>query len=225
MNIRIFKNTDRRCAWTDRKNGYFEFLHTDTAKENGYYRGEKRFLQSFTLGGHDVLESKYIDVYPQGGVFFYGDLKLYASLLIDEQAFFISGSKNVGIKGIVSSVIDDSQSSADASMASQTENNTQDTQDAEKKTIVWNTETIDGVIVLHSNTGIGIASSVDFYSRCEGDEVELYAREEIAPSIDEENPFLRDGWYVVFEDSERSAFEKALRLAKTRGIQAHSEKI
>ena len=88
MDIRILKNTNRRCAWTDRKNGYFEFLYNDDAKENGYYRGEKRFLRSFTLGGHDVLESKYIDVYPYGGVFSYDNLKLYASLLIDEQAFF-----------------------------------------------------------------------------------------------------------------------------------------
>lgn len=37
--------------------------------------------------------------------------------------------------------------------------------------------------------------------------------------------FLRDGWYVAFEESESLAIEKAVRLAKTNGIKIHSEKI
>lgn len=231
MDIRIVKNTNRRCAWTDRKNGYFEFLYSDAAKENGYYRGEKRFLRSFTLGGHDVLESKYIDVYPYGGVFSYDNLKLYASLLIDEQAFFISGTKNSGLKGVAASIIETVQPVAEDSASVDSKNNpssSQDDQDVkeyENKRFVWITENIDGITVLHSNTGICIASSLDFYSRCEGDVVELYAREEITPSHNSENPFLRDGWYVVFEESESLALEKALRLVKTNGIQIHSEKI
>ena len=227
MDIRIVKNTNRRCAWTDRKNGYFEFLYSDAAKENGYYRGEKRFLRSFTLGGHDVLESKYIDVYPYGGVFSYDNLKLYASLLIDEQAFFISGAKNSGLKGVAASAFDSMQSVAEKSVEHNSSSNQdeQGVKEREKKRFVWNTENIDGITVLHSNAGICIASSLDFYSRCEGDVVELYAREEIAPSHNSENPFLRDGWYVVFEESESLALEKALRLVKTNGIQIHSEKI
>ena len=101
MNIRILQNSGRRCAWTDRKNGYFEFLCADDVKNSGYYRETKRYCKGFAAAGHACNEAKYIDVYPQGFSACYDNVKLNVSLLVDEQAFFISGTKNPGILGIV----------------------------------------------------------------------------------------------------------------------------
>ena len=66
MNIRILPNSQRRMAWTDRKDGYLELLFTEENVKNGYYRGNRKLLSSFAANGHSWSQAKYVDVYPEG---------------------------------------------------------------------------------------------------------------------------------------------------------------
>lgn len=219
MNIRILKNSGRRCAWTDRKNGYFDFLY-DSVKENngGYFRGEEKYFTGFTLSGHTCSESKYVDVYPQGFCASFDDIKLNASLLIEEQAFYISGAKNPGLFGINSKYFEEQIELSSAKEKLDIES----VKKTVKKIIQWHTTVIDGITVVSSSTGLAVAGNFDFYYKTNDNTLELYYRSGCS-DFDEKsnNPFDLIGWYITFENTEKEAIEKAIRLAKQKGIKEH----
>ena len=216
MNIRILQNSGRRCAWTDRKNGYFEFLCAADVKNSGYYRETKRYCKGFAAAGHACNEAKYIDVYPQGFSACYDNVKLNVSLLVDEQAFFISGTKNPGILGIVPFYEKEKQDKAE-NLAFLQENDPENEAASasapavsEKKTpsavippvFEWKMVSSGGITVLSSNTGIAVAAPFDFYFKINDDILELYALDEsLFPKKNMKDEFVPDenGWYVVFE--------------------------
>ena len=242
MNIRILQNSGRRCAWTDRKNGYFEFLCAADVKNSGYYRETKRYCKGFAAAGHACNEAKYIDVYPQGFSACYDNVKLNVSLLVDEQAFFISGTKNPGILGIVPFYEKEKQDKAE-NLAFLQENDPENEAASasapavsEKKTpsavippvFEWKMVSSGGITVLSSNTGIAVAAPFDFYFKINDDILELYALDEsLFPKKNMKDEFVPDenGWYVVFEADEKTASEKALCLAKTGAIYTHCKTV
>lgn len=241
MNIRILKNSGRRCAWTDRKNGYFEFVCDNTAEKSGYYRGEKRCCKGFSASGHSCGDAQYIDVYPEGFSACYDDTKLNVSLLVDEQAFFISGAKNPGILGIIPDFEDEKDDTAESlpfvqnhtfGIPSEKGGFSFSAKDADvRKNVLpgeWKMTTSDGISLLSSNIGIAVAAPFDFYFKVNDDVLELYAQNGIESekrSRKDEFPCDRNGWYVVFEEDEQTAAKKALRLIKENAFQAHCEKI
>lgn len=112
MKIRIEKGLNRRFGYTDRKNGYLELngrSFPDVA--TGYFRGKKKFLSDFflavesesSLSGSENLGAwtdlwrscaLHTDVRPDGFSVVYDfcnpHISLNVSLLLDEQAFFLS---------------------------------------------------------------------------------------------------------------------------------------
>lgn len=53
MLIKVMADSGKRIAWTDRKNGYFQFLFGKKNDENGYFRGSTKFLEGFTSDGKE----------------------------------------------------------------------------------------------------------------------------------------------------------------------------
>ena len=93
MHIKIQNGAKRRFAFTDRKVGYFQFLYGGTTQENGYHRGNKYFIKGFSCLGHVLSEAESVSVYPYGFRALFEKSKLDVSLLLDEQAFYISTDK------------------------------------------------------------------------------------------------------------------------------------
>ncbi|MCI6545171.1 MAG: hypothetical protein MR494_02030, partial [Spirochaetia bacterium] len=100
MHIKIQKGSNRRLAYTDRKEGYFQYLAGMANSENGYHRGNVQFFKEFTCQGHKLEDADFIRVYPEGFRAVFDKYSLDVSLLIDEQAFYVSSDKNIGILGI-----------------------------------------------------------------------------------------------------------------------------
>lgn len=210
MKIKILPNSQRRMAWTDRKNGYLELLFTNENEKNGYYRGQKKLLSSFSANGHSWSTADYVDVYPQGFKACFSKGTLEVSLLIEEQALFVCSEENVGLLGIVSEkysylVPEDMR------------------EYKEKQDFTWKISKKDDCTILSCNRGVAIASDFDFYHSIKDDDIELYKREK--SSLLNEIPFTSSGWYVTFEEDEEKAIEKAIRLVKTNGEYVHCKKV
>ena len=224
MHIKIQKGSNRRLAYTDRKEGYFQYLAGMANSENGYHRGNVQFFKEFTCQGHKLEDADFIRVYPEGFRAVFDKYSLDVSLLIDEQAFYVSSDKNIGILGIwpvVQSEItakktdSDDETEAEDFWANKKIYETQ-------KIKEWRTDKIDGINVLFSETGIAIAGDFNFYHAEKNEDIELIVSDGKHLSISD-RPFANSGWYVVFEESKEAACEKAVRLAKTKAIEAHKK--
>jgi pullulanase len=102
MKIRIEGGTDRRMAWTDRKNGYLELFSSRAGDASGgYFRGDRKYLADFFIslecdGTVDLYRTNalYTDVAPDGFTVAFEHcahtLSLDVSLLVDEAAFAIT---------------------------------------------------------------------------------------------------------------------------------------
>lgn len=202
MHIKIQKGSNRRLAYTDRKEGYFQYLAGMANSENGYHRGNVQFFKEFTCQGHKLEDADFIRVYPEGFRAVFDKYSLDVSLLIDEQAFYVSSDKNIGILGIwpvVQSEItakktdSDDETEAEDFWANKKIYETQ-------KIKEWRTDKIDGINVLFSETGIAIAGDFNFYHAEKNEDIELIVSDGKHLSISD-RPFANSGWYVVFEDS------------------------
>lgn len=220
MKIRLQNETGRRLAWTDRKDGYIELLFSSKIANNGYYRGNHRFFEGFTINGHLWTEAKYIDFYPYGLNTIINGSPVQMSLLLDEQAIYITSEKNVGFYSL------NPKPSNDNSTEEQSKLNK-----ISKLKIDFKKNSIDGISVLSAD-GIAIAAEFDFYHSFINNTMELYVSDQSYTPISknssaEENKslFQAPGWYMVFEKDEKTAIEKAVRLAKEKGIVAHCKKI
>lgn len=207
MNIKFDPKSNRRIAYTDRKSGYFEFQKDCTG--NGYLRSKKRFFTEITVNGHSLGEAKEICVLPQGFSANFDSVRADISLLIDEQAFYIWTPKNAALRGILPAQILDDGPHADGEIS--------DLQN-------WNSTVIDGVCVISNQTGIAVGANFNFYSKINEETLELHSNSSEDVEFEQEL-FSNDGWYVVFEENEQLAVEKAVRLAKEKAINAHIEKV
>lgn len=213
MNIRILPNSQRRMAWTDRKDGYLELLFTEENVKNGYYRGNRKLLSSFAANGHSWSQAKYVDVYPEGFRANFSKFTLDVSLIIDEQALFVASAENVGLLGIGSEKL---------SYLVQSEDDEQKSEPAEKAK--WNLSHVDGCIVLSCERGVAIAADFDFYYSENDDNIQLYVADKSSITISDK-PFESKGWYIAFEDDEKSSIEKAVRLVKENAEAIHCKKV
>ncbi len=308
MKIKLSQNSSRRCAFTDRKDGYIELLADKESESSGYFRGNKKFLSGFSVNGHAFNEAKYINVFPYGIELDFSNANLFASLLLDEQAFFLSGTRNPGILSISSGTIleeenknpsysdkpeqnsnqkeeksaeknaanstektaasensSDSLNSINPESSASSEKNpqTEKSDKSDKKTKLeeaepsgtktekpekhlipasWKKFEQNGIHILSSGNGIAISAPFDFYYKLNDDNVELYASESAKFAEKSENPFEQilenkngtsrngseknpEGWYLVFEDSDENAINKAVRLSKENAIFSHVQKI
>ena len=188
MNIRILPNSQRRMAWTDRKDGYLELLFTEENVKNGYYRGNRKLLSSFAANGHSWSQAKYVDVYPEGFRANFSKFTLDVSLIIDEQALFVASAENVGLLGIGSEKL---------SYLVQSEDDEQKSEPAEKAK--WNLSHVDGCIVLSCERGVAIAADFDFYYSENEDNIQLY--------VADKSSFTRR---TAFSIEDFSSFSKAI---------------
>ena len=206
MNITILPNSERRMAWTDRKDGYLELLFTEENIKNGYYRGNRKLISSFAANGHSWSQAKSVDVYPEGFRANFSKYKLDVSLIIDEQALFVSSAENVGLLGIATEKV---------SYLALSENE-EEAKPVEKSK--WNISQVDGCTVLSTERGVAIAADFDFYHSLNDDDIQLYVTDKSGMEFSE-NPFELRGWYVTFEADEKTAIEKAVRLVKENAEQ------
>lgn len=212
MKIRLQNNNGRRMAWTDRKNGYIELLFSNKIANNGYYRGSHKYFEGFTVHGHDWKKAKSIDFYPYGLKSTVHGCPVEMSLLIDEQAIYITSDKNVGFYSF--NPFEDSKTNKTVSLS----------------TVTWTKQTIDGITVISAD-GVAIAADFDFYHSLGDETIELFvSNHNFHPlsendSKDDEKIFQSSGWYITFEKNSASAIEKAVRLAKNKGIIEHCQKI
>ena len=114
MKIKILQDSGRRCAWTDRKDGYFELSCSKEIGNSGYHRVNTTLFSGFSVGGHPFNQAKNIEVFPEGFVLNYDSAGsssgsgsgfgtgsgIAGSLLLSEQAFWIGRAKNFGIFGL-----------------------------------------------------------------------------------------------------------------------------
>lgn len=212
MNITILPNSERRMAWTDRKDGYLELLFTEENIKNGYYRGNRKLISSFAANGHSWSQAKSVDVYPEGFRANFSKYKLDVSLIIDEQALFVSSAENVGLLGIATEKV---------SYLALSENE-EEAKPVEKSK--WNISQVDGCTVLSTERGVAIAADFDFYHSLNDDDIQLYVTDKSGMEFSE-NPFESKGWYVTFEADEKTAIEKAVRLVKENAEQIHCQKV
>ena len=222
MNIRLFQNSKRRCAFTDKKNGYFQLVCSNEQDESGYYRENRKFFSGFSVSGRAFYEAQSINVFPHGVVLEFERENLSISLLLDEQAFYFSGCKNCGILGINQTKI---ESASDG-----TSEDSEDSPDSEKvlqKPVLfpaWKISEVNGIHVLSSGTGIAAAAAFNFDFKVGDSDLELSA--DFSKCVENSPEFFeRNGWYLSIEESDELAVEKAVRLVKEGGIQAHKKKI
>ena len=84
MLIKVMADSGRRIAWTDRKNGYFQFLFSKKNNENGYFRGNTKFLDGFASFGKGLDESEFTEVFPYGFKSVFKNSFIEAALLLEE---------------------------------------------------------------------------------------------------------------------------------------------
>lgn len=105
MLIKVMADSGRRIAWTDRKNGYFQFLFSNKNDENGYFRGNTKFLDGFAAGGKKISDSKYTEVFPYGFKAVFEKSFIEAALLLEEQAFYLNSNSDLEILKISPSLL------------------------------------------------------------------------------------------------------------------------
>ena len=218
MHIKITNGANRRAAYTDRKDGYFEYFFGSDAKENGYHRGNVQYFRGFSCQGHSLLEAQSVRVYPQGFRAVFEKSSLDVSLLVDEQAFYIASDRNAGLIGAVpvKTIEQRIQNSESGLEDAQVEYETVEVRAVPN----WHSQKKDDVTVLSSDTGIAIAADFDFYHAVNDDDLELIVADGKSLGISDK-AFENTGWYVVFEADEATAIEKAFRLVKEKGIERH----
>lgn len=194
MNIKILHNSERRCAWTDRKNGYIELAFGDEAKKSGYYRGQKRYFKGFFLDDKKFFEADSIEVKPECGKIAFGEDEIEFSLLLDEEAFFVKKCKKFGL--IKPRGNDKNHGKS------------------------WHKKSENGVTVLSSSTGVAIAAPFDFSHKVKNGDLSVWCDGLCAGGNSQDV-----GFYIAFEDDEKLAIEKAIRLLKNDAITAHAKKI
>ncbi|MDE5899422.1 MAG: type I pullulanase [Treponemataceae bacterium] len=246
MSIKIARNSGRRAAWTDKKDGYVELLFAEGTGKNGYYRGERRYAGGFSLDGVPVTDADFADIFPQGCSADFGGKKWEGSLLLDEQAMFFHVRSDarfaVEIKDIVPLVpaaeeAGAADDSAGAESAERPESDgAADSDDAPAHACVpmevrWRQSSADNCTVVSADCGIAVAAPFPFSFAVDGRNLVLSAEpadcgyssggsavSSGAPSFP---TFQADGWYLVFEDTEEAAVAKALRLVQTRAEERH----
>ena len=211
MLIKINANESRRIAWTDRKDGYFHFLFNKDASENGYFRGNVRYLSGFTCNGKNLQNADFIEVYPYGFNAVFEKSFLKASLLLEEQAFFLSSDSKIKISDILPEVQTKEEIPSDKNVSNKSENS----EKQKKEILTWKKSSIDNIEILSNNKGIAIAADFNFEYSAENNDIELT----------KENPQTNSGFYITFEKDEKTSIEKAVRLAKENGILAHKKLI
>ncbi|MCR5495039.1 MAG: type I pullulanase [Treponema sp.] len=218
MYIKLQKNSKRRLAYTDRKDGYFHYFCGEENPVNGYHRGNVTYFRGITCQEKSLDQATSIEVYPEGFRAYFEKTSIDFSLLIDEQALFISAAKGIGLTGLNRLKVTEKHEKVEDS---ETENSWETVFVEEiQKVGNWEEAEIDGVHLISSKLGIAIASSHEFYHSQDDDDIEIFLangnRFEISPE-----PFKSEGWYVTFEESAEEAIKKAVRLVKNNAIEAH----
>ncbi len=220
MDIRITYGSGRRMAWTDKRNGYMEW-GSDT--NDGYYRGAARLLTGFCAAGRPLKEADEICVRPEGFTAHFADCTLTVSLLLDEQAFYLSSEKDAGIAGIPTEerhnepkTPADSADTA-APIPEPADADTAQAAATADKPIIWKKTVIDGCTVVSSSKGFAAAAEFDFHYTLDADGITFHRTQKAAAQA----AFETAGWYAVFEEDADAAETKAVRLAKTRAIRQH----
>lgn len=219
MLIKVMADSGRRIAWTDRKNGYFQFLFGKKNDENGYFRGSTKFLNGFTSCGKELSEAKFTEVLPYGFKSVFEKSFIEAALLLEEQAFYLNSNAELGIQKIVPTMLLEETLPLEGK---EPKSNREELEKQVKSDSVWTEKNCDGVKVISSNKGVAVAADFDFDFSAKDEDLILCRKQDSANS---EEPFSGDGWYVAFETNENSAIEKAVRLAKQKGIVAHKKLI
>ncbi len=219
MLIKIKADSGRRIAWTDRVNGYFHFLFKDETSENGYFRGNTKYFSGFTCNGKTLLKAKEIQVFPYGFRSLFENSFVDSALLIDEQAFYFATNAELEILNLQTELLFNETLSLENK---EVQNNQKELDNFEKKEPVWTEKTIDSIKVISCNSGIAIASNFDFSFLVNDKNLSLCKKESTNNDM---GVFKNSGWFVTFEDSEESAVQKAVRLAKQNGFTAHKNLI
>lgn len=219
MQIKIKAENGRRIAYTDRMDGYFQYLFQKNNKENGYYRGNTKFLNEFTCDGHGLDSAKSVTVFPYGFSAVFEKSVLEVSLLINEQAFYVSANKNAGLINAVPTL----QLYESLPLEGKQKNdNSAELQNQTKKIPSWKETQIENICVSSCDAGIAIAADFSFNLSVHDKDLSLRVTDSNGISKCE-NCFESTGWYVVFEKDEKSAVKKAVRLAKDKGIISHKK--
>ncbi len=263
MKIKITQESGRRCAWTDRKDGYFELSCTKEAGNSGYHRVNTTLFSGFSLAGHPFMQAKNIEVFPEGFILNYdlnsssnssavssfGTNSVAASLLIGEQAFWVSRAKNVGLFGLnfnfaseFPSVNAISDHYAEVRPENQDiyidENASGAKKEREpvylKKQPEWKFYEKDGLYILDSGLGIVISSDFDFYYKAETTSLELHQRSADEKYIEEAEKLRKAGIFPAWSASEEGqvlsssgwyiVFEKDNSAAVEKAIRLAKEK-
>lgn len=218
MLIKIKPDSGRRIAWTDRKNGYFQFLFANQNNDNGYFRENTRYLSGFSCNGKNLLNSTEIEVYPYGFKALFEKSFLKVSLLLDEQAFFLSSNSKIEILDILPTLQFAETLPLENSSST---NNLDELKNQKIQNVEWKENLIDGIKVISNNLGIAIASNFDFDYLSKEKNIEL-SKKSLESSENSESNF---GWYVTFENDQNFAIQKVIQLVKENGILAHKKKI
>ena len=222
MKIRLLQNSKRRCAFTDRKNGYIQLVCSNESDKNesGYYRENRKFFSGFSVLGSAFYDAKSINVFPEGFSIEFDSASLSGALLLDEQAFYLSECRNLGILGI-NKIDEDS----DVENSSKDESEEKSPATSVQVSPSWSMSERDGIHVLSSGTGIAVAAIFDFDFKIENFDLELFSNLAEEGQSKANFPFGENGWYLAMEESGELAVEKAVRLATEHGIKAHVKKI
>lgn len=221
MQIKLRAESGRRIAWTDRKDGYFQFLFKKNNDESGYYRGNTKFLKEFTCNGQSLDDAKSVSVFPYGVKADFNGAEFEASLLIDEQAFYIHSEKAFCVKEIVP-VLQPFETLPLEGVEGK--DNSEEVAKQVKKVPAWKISKVDGMTVVSSDAGIAAAAEFDFTYEVSGTDLKLSA---VNPADVKKTgaDFTAAGWYLCFEAEEKTAVEKAVRLAREKAVQAHKKLI
>lgn len=223
MYIQLEKNSKRRLAYTDRKDGYFQYLFGSPNLENGYHRGNVHFFKEITCQERTLDEASSIEVYPEGFRANFEKTSIDVSLLINEQAFFVSAAKSLGFTGL-------NRIKTVETYAVNENTKTENLSHSETKTVEiqkigkWDSKEVDGVHVVYSDLGIAIAAEFEFHYSQNEDGIELFIANGNRIELSLE-PFGSAGCYIAFEETTELAIKKAVRLVKENGIEAHKNLI
>ena len=220
MNIRLMRNSKRKMAWTDKCGGYFEFSCMENGADGGYFRGDCRLLTGFSSDGTTLKEADYIDVRPEGFCAVFREAMLNVSLLLYERAFYAYSAKSVGILGCAAAGWRKSAENAPF----------QSTPSEDSQQLTWVKEIIDGCTVVSSSAGFAAAAEFDFRYTADDDGITLFRGQAAFAGADnsggaERKAFSAAGWYIVFEDGQVEAAQKAVRLAKANAVGTHCRSV
>lgn len=214
MSIKILRDSGRRMAWTDKRDGFLDLQLSGDIKESGYFRGSKKYLTGFSCSGYYWNQAKSVEVFPYGFRAFFEKEVIDVSLLVYEQAFYINAVKNAGIVDAVPDVIKYIERKSDAA------GDSSKVQERFRRP-VWHFSQVDDIKVVSSDCGIAVASDFDFYYSVKGGDLQLHVSESSESLCETDEPFKKSGWYFVTEENEAQAVEKAVRLAKQKAILKH----